>query len=55
MRGTKRVLIYLQYEIFNAFIFLIITHLLGPKLIFVTGLVIFVTPVARLVYPDLLG
>ena len=28
---------------------------LGPKLIFVTGLVIFVTAVARLVCPDLLG
>ena len=30
-------------------------HVLGPKLFFVTGLVIFVTPVARLVCPDLLG
>ena len=29
--------------------------LLGPKLFFVTGLVIFVTAVARLVCPDLLG
>ena len=29
--------------------------LLGPKLIFVTGLVNFVTAVARLVCPDLLG
>ena len=28
---------------------------LGPELIFVTGLVIFVTAVARLVCPDLLG
>ena len=28
---------------------------LGPKLIFVTGLVMFVTAVARLVCPDLLG
>ena len=28
---------------------------LGPKLFFVTGLVIFVTAVARLVCPDLLG
>ena len=27
----------------------------GPKLFFVTGLVIFVTTVARLVCPDLLG
>ena len=30
-------------------------HLLGPKLFFVTGLVIFITAVARLVCPDLLG
>ena len=29
--------------------------ILGPKLFFVTGLVIFVTAVARLVCPDLLG
>ena len=29
--------------------------LLGPKLIFVAGLVILVTAVARLVCPDLLG
>ena len=29
--------------------------ILGPKLIFVTGLVTFVTAVARLVCPDLLG
>ena len=31
------------------------TPVLGPKLIFVTGLVKFVTAVARLVCPDLLG
>ena len=31
------------------------THVLGPKLFFVTGLVIFVSAVARLVCPDLLG
>ena len=30
-------------------------RVLGPKLIFVTGLVIFVTAVTRLVFPDLLG
>ena len=30
-------------------------RILGPKLIFVSGLVIFVTAVARLVCPDLLG
>ena len=30
-------------------------YLLGPKLTFVTCLVNFVTAVARLVYPDLLG
>ena len=30
-------------------------YVLGPKLIFVTGLVIFVTAVAILVCPDLLG
>ena len=30
-------------------------HILGPKLFFVTGLVIFVTAAARLVCPDLLG
>ena len=29
--------------------------LLGPKLFFVTGLVTFVTAVARLVCPDLIG
>ena len=29
--------------------------ILGPKLFFVTGLVIFVTAIARLVCPDLLG
>ena len=31
------------------------SNVLGPKLIFVTGLVKFVTAVARSVYPDLLG
>ena len=31
------------------------TCILGPKLFFVTGLVIFVTAVARLVFQDLLG
>ena len=30
-------------------------EILGPKLFFVTGLVIFATAVARLVCPDLLG
>ena len=30
-------------------------RVLGPKLFFVTGLVIFATAVARLVCPDLLG
>ena len=30
-------------------------EVLGPKLLFVTGLAIFVTAVARLVCPDLLG
>ena len=39
-----------------AFTFLLgLSHLLGPKLFFVTGLVIFVTAVARLVCPDMLG
>ena len=33
----------------------IFLHLLGPKLFFVTGLVIFATAVASLVSPDLLG
>ena len=32
-----------------------LTSVLGPKLFFVTGLVISVTAVARLVCPDLLG
>ena len=32
-----------------------IHYILGPKLFFVTGLVIFATAVARLVCPDLLG
>ena len=32
-----------------------VTHVLGPKLFFVAGLVIFVTAVARLVCPDRLG
>ena len=34
---------------------IIAMHLLVPELIFVTGLVKFVTAVARLVCPDLLG
>ena len=36
-------------------VFEVAGSVLGPKLIFVTGLVKFVTAVARLVCPDLLG
>ena len=39
-----------RFDLFKA-----IYNLLGPKLFFPTGLVIFVTAVARLVCPDLLG
>ena len=39
-----------MYDILNY-----VSSLLGPKLIFVTGFVKFVTAVARLVCPDLLG